>query len=77
MAQNRIGIDARTGRPLRFSPFRFLLEVFNELRLVTWPSRQETTRLTLLVIALAALMGAFLGGFDWAFSRLFSLLADV
>ena len=78
MAQNRAGLDSR-GRGLgsrRFSIFGFIGEVFSELRKVTWPSRQETTRLTLLVIVLAALMGAFLGLFDWGFSRIFAILAD-
>lgn len=76
MAQNRLRLDARGAGARRFSLFGFIGEVFSELRKVTWPSRQETVRLSLLVIALSAVMGAFLGLFDWGFSRLFSLLAD-
>jgi len=59
----------------RFSLFGFFGEVFSELRKVTWPTRQEASRLTMLVIAVAAAMGVFLGGFDWVFARIFSLLA--
>ena len=76
MAQNRARLDARGAAARRFSLFGFIGEVFSELRKVTWPSRQETMRLSLLVIAISAVMGAFLGLFDWGFSRLFSLLAD-
>lgn len=75
MAQNRAGLDARGLGARRFSLFGFIVEVFQELRKVTWPSREETVRLTLLVIVLSAAMGAFLGLFDWGFSRLFSFLS--
>lgn len=75
MAQNRAGLDSRGLGVRRFSLFGFIGEVFQELRKVTWPSRQETVRLTVLVIVLSAAMGAFLGLFDWGFSRLFSFLA--
>ena len=54
---------------------RFFGEVFSELRRVTWPSRQETTRLTVLVIIVSAFFGVVLGGIDWAFARLAALLA--
>ena len=36
-----------------FSPISFLSEVIGELRKVTWPSRQESTRLTIMVLALS------------------------
>jgi preprotein translocase subunit SecE len=75
MAQNRARPDIRLAPSRRFSVFGFFGEVFGELRKVTWPSREEATRLWLLVIALAAVMGVFLGFFDWMFSRIFSLLA--
>ncbi len=75
MAQNRARPDIRLAPSRRFSIFGFLGDVVSELRKVTWPSRQEASRLTLLVIALAAVMGIILGAFDWAFARIFSLLA--
>ena len=74
MAQNRARPELRITPSRRFSIFGFFGDVFSELRKVTWPTRQETSRLTLLVIALAAVMGVFLGAFDWLFSRVFSLL---
>jgi preprotein translocase subunit SecE len=75
MAQNRARPELRITPSRRFSIFGFFGDVFSELRKVTWPTRQEASRLTLLVIALAAVMGVFLGAFDWLFSRVFSLLA--
>ena len=75
MAQNRARPDLRLAPSRRFSIFGFFGDVVSELRKVTWPSRQEATRLTMLVIALAAVMGVFLGAFDWLFARVFSLLA--
>lgn len=75
MAQNRARPELRITPSRRFSIFGFFGDVFSELRKVTWPSRQEASRLTVLVIALAALMGVFLGAFDWLFARIFSLLA--
>ncbi len=75
MAQNRARPDIRLTPSRRFSIFGFFGDVFGELRKVTWPTRQEATRLTMLVIALAAAMGVFLGFFDWLFARVFSLLA--
>ena len=75
MAQNRARPDVRLTPSRRFSVFGFFGDVFGELPKVTWPTRQEATRLTMLVIALAAVMGVFLGAFDWLFARIFSLLA--
>jgi preprotein translocase SecE subunit len=46
-------------------------DVVSELRRVTWPTRQETMRLTMMVIAVAAAIGTFLGLVDLAFTRIF------
>lgn len=58
-----------------FSLFRFFGEVFSELRKVSWPTRQEATRLTVMVIALSATIGLFLGLIDMAFARLISAIS--
>ena len=52
----------------------FVREVMGELRRVTWPTRDETMRLTLMVIAVSAAVGIFLGAIDMGFTRLFSVL---
>ncbi|HIF71694.1 MAG TPA: preprotein translocase subunit SecE [Dehalococcoidia bacterium] len=61
--------------PAGFSIFRFFKEVFGELRKVSWPSRQEATRLTVMVIMLSATIGVFLGLIDMLFARLLSVIS--
>lgn len=53
---------------------RFLRETRSELRKVAWPSRQEATNLTIIVIAVALTMAASLGFIDYIFTKLFGLL---
>ena len=45
-------------------PVRFVEEVVAELRKVTWPTRQETIKLTLVVLTVSAFIGIFIGGLD-------------
>jgi len=45
-----------------------------ELRKVSWPSRQEATNLTLIVLGVTVSMALLLGGFDLIFARLVSFL---
>ena len=54
--------------------FRFFVEAFAELRRTTWPSRQEATRLSILVLIVAAFFGVFLGAIDYGFGRLAEFL---
>ena len=54
--------------------FRSLGEIVTELRRVTWPTREETTRLTIMVIAVSAVVGLLLGIVDLGFARLFGVL---
>ena len=48
----------------RVNPITFLQEVVSELRKAVWPSKEETGRLTAIVIVLAVAVGIFLGGLD-------------
>ena len=60
---------------------RYLRETRGELRKVTWPTRQESQRLTAIVLGVTALMALFLGLLDFMFSngvqRLVELMAGV
>lgn len=56
------------------APVQFLLEAYYELKRVRWPSREETIRLTVAVVAFSVVMGAFLGLVDFIFAQLFELL---
>lgn len=51
--------------------FNFLKEVRLETRKVNWPSRQQTIRNTLLVIAFSVAVAALLGTFDFLFRNIF------
>ena len=55
------------GPPARF---QFIREVVSELRKVVWPTREEATRLTVMVIVVAAAVGILLGIIDFGFALL-------
>lgn len=44
---------------------RFYRETVGELRKVSWPTRAEATRLTIIVLAVLVVMGIILGAVDW------------
>ena len=45
--------------------FKFFKEVYEELKKVIWPSREQTIRYTILVIIVAVAVGVSLGGLDY------------
>jgi preprotein translocase subunit SecE len=53
---------------------QYYRETIGELRKVTWPTRQEATNLTIVVLIVVAVMSAFLGLLDFLFGRFFILL---
>jgi preprotein translocase subunit SecE len=48
----------------------YMLEIGSELRKVTWPTREETTRLGFAVIVVSVSIGLALGGIDIGFNWL-------
>ncbi|NQT48236.1 MAG: preprotein translocase subunit SecE [Chloroflexi bacterium] len=50
--------------------FRFFRDTISELRKVVWPTRQETTRLTLVVLAVCIVVGIILFAIDYGFTEL-------
>ncbi len=52
----------------------FLIAVWAELKRVQWPTRQQTTTLTGIVLGFVVIMGAYLGALDAVFSRLIQLI---
>lgn len=52
----------------------FFREVRVELEKVVWPTREQTIRLTLIVISITVMVGFFVGGVDFIFIKLNSLL---
>lgn len=71
---------ASAGRPApispravgRVGPIGFLRETVSELRKSVWPTKEETARLTVIVLVLAIAMGFFLGLLDRVFAELFT-----
>ncbi len=55
---------------------RYLREVRGELKKVTWPSREESWRLTWIVLAVTILFALFLWAFDSLFSSAVELLVQ-
>lgn len=52
------------------SPVAFLKETRDELKKVVWPTRQEIIRLTFVVITVSLIVGLFLGGLDFLFTKI-------
>ncbi|HKC05119.1 MAG TPA: preprotein translocase subunit SecE [Patescibacteria group bacterium] len=52
----------------------FFSEVRVELSKVTWPKRDEVIRLTLIVFLVSGIIGAYVGGLDYLFTRLLTLV---
>jgi preprotein translocase subunit SecE len=50
---------------------KFYNDTSSEIRKVVWPDRETTTNLTVVVIAMSAIMGLLLGGIDFVLFRLF------
>ncbi len=53
---------------------RFIDEAWSELKKVTWPTREQTRNLTVLVIVVSAAVGLFITAFDVLFTQVVNLL---
>lgn len=56
------------------SPIKFLSETKEELQKVTWPTRAEVTRLTIIVIVSSLIVGVYIGGVDFLFTKALELV---
>ncbi len=55
---------------------RFVGESSSELKKVTWPTREHTRNLTVLVFVISAIVGAYIGFFDLLFGEVLEFVAD-
>ena len=55
---------------------RFVEESWSELKKVTWPTREHTRNLTVLVFIVSAALGAYIAVFDLIFTRIVAELAQ-
>lgn len=56
------------------TPVKFLQETYSELKQVVWPTRQEVLRLTLIVITISVIVGAYIGVLDALFTTIMEAL---
>jgi preprotein translocase subunit SecE len=69
-ARQQMNIFQRFGHSIQ----KFFLETINELKKVSWPTRQEAIHLTEIVIVVILIMAAVLGGLDWVYSKIFGFI---
>jgi len=73
--RDRQGDSERSAYGSRFDAIKKQwFDTVAELKKVTWPDRETTKNLTLVVIAISAVLGAMLGGLDWIMQQLFALI---
>lgn len=47
----------------------FFSEVRSELIKVSWPKREEVIKLTIIVFLVSGIVGAYVGGLDYLFTK--------
>ena len=52
----------------------FIDEAWSELKKVSWPTREQTRNLTVLVFVISAAVGVYISIFDFVFSEAVNLL---
>lgn len=60
---------AKISKMAKANPAKFLKEVKVELSRVIWPTRAEAIKLTLVVILVSALIGAFISAIDFVLTK--------
>ncbi|HEX7017523.1 MAG TPA: preprotein translocase subunit SecE [Patescibacteria group bacterium] len=56
------------------NPLTYLSEVQQELQKVSWPTYEQTAKMTALVITISAVVALYLVGLDYMFNELVSFL---
>lgn len=54
----------------------YFSEVRSELVKVVWPKREEVIKLTLIVLLVSALVGVYVGGLDYLFTKALEILVS-
>jgi preprotein translocase subunit SecE len=66
-----------TDNPILGPIIRYARETRAELSKVSWPSRQDATNLTIVVLVTVVVSSLVLGSFDALFSQVFVMLLGV
>ena len=60
----------------QINPAKFFTEVKSELTKVTWPTKDQVIRLTTVVIIISLVVGLFIGGLDFIFTKAVELVVQ-
>jgi len=52
----------------------YLSEVRSEMKLVTWPKRDDVIKLTVTVLLVSAIVGLYVGGLDFGLTKILESL---
>lgn len=52
----------------------YLSEVRSEMKLVTWPKRDDVIKLTITVLLVSAIVGLYVGGLDFGLTKILESL---
>ena len=75
VARERSADSERSGYGTRIDQIKKQwFDTVAELRKVTWPDKETTKNLTLVVIGISVALGALLGGLDWILREVFALI---
>lgn len=55
----------------------FAANIKQELKNVTWPTRQQSIKLTLTVIVISLIVGIYIGIIDVAFAKILEILTNI
>ena len=66
-------VARRRGIPRLSRIGSYFREIISELKKVVWPTRAETRRLTLMVLAISGTVGLILGAIDLGFTHIVNL----
>ncbi len=53
---------------------KFLKEVQTELKKVVWPTREQTIRLTAIVVGVSLVVGLYIGVLDYVLTKLVGVI---
>ena len=59
---------------MMLAPLAFFRETYDEIKKVTWPSRNQVIRLTSVVIAISVLVGLYIGALDYLMTKVMEFI---
>lgn len=64
--------DISIARPSisNIGPVQFIRQAITELKKVSWPTRQQTVKLTLIVLAVSTIVSIYIGSLDYLFTTI-------